>query len=177
LFEVGFGASYAAVGVIFHAPVFVLASFVILGNLIIALNPLGRFDSYWMLSDALGIADLSKQRSRLLRLAFGRGHLSSGPPRSYVGFRRAVIIGYSMLTVLVVGWYCYTATRLAAPFVDHLELTAAAVGRNFGSDRPLSGLRNLVSIGPGVLMFGVMLYRLGRVLASLFRKLTHSRTN
>jgi putative peptide zinc metalloprotease protein len=178
-FEVAVGAVFSGLGVLFRAPVFLLASFMVLGNLIIALNPLGRFDSYWALSDAFGIADLSKQRSRVLRLAFGSRAAASpsGPSRpvSYAGLRRVVIISYTALTVFVISWYCYTAAGLAAPFADHLKLAAVAMARSFGAGRPAAGLHDLVDIGPGVLMFAVMFYRLGRMLTALLRKLAGAR--
>jgi hypothetical protein len=137
----------------------------VIGNVLIALNPLGRFDSYWALSDAFGIADLSKQRSSLLRL---RG-------LSYVGIRRVVIACYTALTVFVVGWYFFTAVRLAAPFADQFKAAVLAMSRNFELGRPLSGLHDLLSIGPGVLLFAILLYRLCRMVPPLFRKIVGAR--
>jgi putative peptide zinc metalloprotease protein len=176
LFEAGVGAILSAIGVIFRAPVFLVASFMVLGNLLIALNPLGRFDSYWALSDAFGIADLSKQRTSLLRLAFGRRARSGADgPVSYAGIRRVVVAGYTALTVFVMGWYFYTAARLAAPLADRLKAAALAMSRNFELGRPLSGLNDLISISPGLLLAGILLYRLGRMLAPLLRKVIRAR--
>lgn len=161
LFEAGAGAVLSTVGVLFRAPVFLVASFMVIGNVLIALNPLGRFDSYWALSDAFGIADLSKQRSNLLR----------SQALEYVGIRRVVIACYTALTVFVLGWYLYTAARLAAPFADRFKAAVLAMSRNFELGRPLAGLHDLVSISPGVLLFAILLYRLGRMLPPLLRKI------
>ncbi len=165
VFEAGVGAVLSTVGVLFRAPVFLVASFMVLGNVLIALNPLGRFDSYWALSDAFGIADLSKQRSSLLRFH----------AMSYAGIRRVVIACYTALTVFVVGWYFYTAVRLAAPFADRFKVAALAMSRDFGHGRPLSGLDDLVGISPGVLLAAILLYRLGRMFPPLVRKIIPSR--
>jgi putative peptide zinc metalloprotease protein len=170
VFEAAVGAVLSTVGVLFRAPVFLVASFMVLGNVLIALNPLGRFDSYWALSDAFGIADLSQQRSSLLRLGAGaeRG-------LSYVGIRRVVVACYTVLTVFVVGWYFYTAARLAAPFADRLKAAALAMSRDFGQGRPLSGLHDLIGVSPGVLLVAILFYRLGRMLPPLVRKIIHAR--
>ena len=165
VFEAGVGAVFSAVGVIFRAPVFLVASFMVLANLLIALNPLGRFDSYWALSDAFGISDLSKQRSSFLRQR----------AISYLGIRRVVIACYSALTVFVIGWYFYTAAKLAAPFTERLKITTLAMSRNFENGRPLSGLHDLISISPGVLFGVILLYRLGRMVPPLARKLIRAR--
>jgi putative peptide zinc metalloprotease protein len=165
VFEAGAGAAFSMAGVIFRAPVFLVASFMVLGNVLIALNPLGRFDSYWALSDAFGIADLSTQRSHLLR----------SQALSYVGIRRVVIACYTALTVFVIGWYLYTAARLATPFAHRFEAAVLAISRNFELGRPLSGLPELISISPGLLLFAILLYRLGQMLSPLVRKIIHAR--
>ena len=164
LFEAAVGAIFSALGVIFRTPVFLVASFMVLGNLLIALNPLGRFDSYWALSDAFGISDLSKQRSSFLRER----------AVSYVGIRRVVIACYSALTVFVLGWYFYTAARLAEPFARRFKLAAAAMSHNFAA-RPLSGLHDLISISPGALLVVILLYRLGRMFPPVLRKVIRAR--
>jgi putative peptide zinc metalloprotease protein len=165
LFEAAVGAIFSAVGVIFRAPVFLVASFMVLGNLLIALNPLGRFDSYWALSDAFGISDLSKQRSSFLRQR----------AVSYVGIRRVVIACYTGLTVFVLGWYFYTAARLAEPFAERFKVAAVAMSHNFEAGRPLAGLHDLIGISPGVLMLVILLYRLGRIVPPVFRKIVRAR--
>ncbi|HET7015108.1 MAG TPA: hypothetical protein VFI65_14420 [Streptosporangiaceae bacterium] len=165
LFEAAVGAIFSVVGVIFRAPVFLVASFMVLGNLLIALNPLGRFDSYWALSDAFGISDLSKQRSSFLRQR----------AVSYVGIRRVVIACYSALTVFVLGWYFYTAARLAEPFAERFKAAALAMRHDFEVGRPLAGLHELIGIGPGVLLLVILLYRLGRIFPPVFRKVVRAR--
>jgi putative peptide zinc metalloprotease protein len=165
--ETGVGAMYLLIGTVLHMAVFVLAAFMVLGNLLIALNPLGRFDSYWLLSDALGISDLSSQRTQMLRRVFGgRGRASDAWSAGYGRYHRRVIVVYSIVTGLALGYYIYLGVRLSGAFVGHLEAACVAIDRSLERGRDADGLVDLAKACPAMIMSSVMLYRVGRLLVT-----------
>jgi putative peptide zinc metalloprotease protein len=170
MFEVGLGAVFSDLGIALHQASLVIAAMMVLGNLLIVLNPLGRFDSYWMLSDALGITDLSRQRSQLLRRMFGRRRDSDADPASYRGLYRGFIAAYSALTILVIAWFAYSAARFSGPFFAHLNSGMAAIGADFEAGRLGGALARLAGIVPGLVVLGVIFYRLARMVPSLLAR-------
>lgn len=171
-FEIGMGAIFSTLGIILHAASFGVAAFMVLGNLVIVLNPLGRFDGYWVLSDALGIADLSRQRWLVLRRMFGkRDEPGQAYPRSYEGFHQAIVMSYSAVTVLVVGWFVYSAIGLSGPFAAQMKLSALMISRDFKRGGVAAAAEILVSILPELIMLAFALYRLMQITIPFLRKL------
>ena len=76
MFQCGVGALYVMLGVVTGSSAFWTADVLIAGGLIMNLNPLLRFDGYWVVCDALGVTDLSRQGRRfavaMLKRARGR---------------------------------------------------------------------------------------------------------
>lgn len=50
----------------------VMAFFLILGSCLFSLNPIFKFDGYWIVADALGVTNLSQQPRRILQTVFAR---------------------------------------------------------------------------------------------------------
>jgi putative peptide zinc metalloprotease protein len=165
VFEIGIGAGYVIGGILLHLPVLVLASLLVLGNLVIILNPLGRFDSYWVLSDALGIADLAGERSRMLRSAFRRRRADPGRAQAvHTGFRRTFVLCYSAGTLLILGWFGYTLTGFTGPAASHIASELALIGKGVTHAKLALAGRALLDVVPSLAMLGFLFYRLARTL-------------
>ncbi len=97
LFALGCGLLYSVTGWSF----FVQSIGLIGLSLLFALNPVFKFDGYWLLSDALGVTNLAQQPWRLLRhaLAAWRGEAVAPLPWSPVVL--LLLIGYTWLSVIV----------------------------------------------------------------------------
>ena len=126
---------------------------------------MGRFDSYWAISDALGVADLSRQSWNMLRGVFTRkrdnGRRSVMPVYSL--YRRVIILGYSLVMILLIGWFSLMLVRVIGPLSSSLRSGSEAIGRDIEAGRVAATMHGLVAEGPGLLMFGVTIYRLAKM--------------
>lgn len=71
-FQLIVGAAYATAYALFDWEPFQVALLMILGNLVFSLNPVFRFDGYWVVADTLGVTNLGQQPRRVLRHLFAR---------------------------------------------------------------------------------------------------------
>jgi hypothetical protein len=137
----------------------------VLGNLVVVLNPLGRFDSYWVLSDALGIVDLSQQRTVMLRKTFHRNPAAPKPDDVTTnGVRKYIVMGYSFATTLMIGWFGYVLVRAGGPLISQLASASALVLGSGAHGQFRAALYGVMNAAPGLLMVGLTVYRLVRML-------------
>lgn len=65
-----------------------IATLMILGSCLFSLNPIFKFDGYWLIADSLGVTNLSHQRTRIFqymwRRLLGKGSLSLPWPKSVI---------------------------------------------------------------------------------------------
>jgi hypothetical protein len=136
-FEVGVGAIYVIIGLVFQLWFFNLAALMVLGNLVWALNPFGRFDIYWTLNDALGITDLRKASWRALKGLVQRHRAADQADAGELrGRARGALIAYAICSALMFGWFAYEMIEIGI-----------ALGASLASD---VGLAERAGIGPAV---------------------------
>lgn len=63
-------AIYAVLFRLSHLEVFNLAAAMVVANVMVSLNPIFRFDGYWLVVDILGVPDLDKRPLKMLRSIF-----------------------------------------------------------------------------------------------------------
>lgn len=138
-FEVGMGAGYAIIGAIFHIWFLVLATLLVLGNLVWALNPFGRFDIYWTLNDAVGVTNLRQASWRALKTMLIRRHWASWAEASGLRARaQAVLVVYAVCSILMFAWFAYELAMICPSLLAHMitvskQMTDAADHGQFGS--------------------------------------------
>lgn len=129
LFETAVAAAYLVAGAITRAWPLNLAGVLVAGNLLWVLNPFGRFDAYWAISDALGVTSLGRDSLRaLLATVRVRRRLAGrdpGLPRSV----RAALAAYAVALALAVTWLAYFAARSLPGLTAGLWATAGQAVR------------------------------------------------
>jgi hypothetical protein len=178
LFEVGVGACYATAGALLHVWVLTLAAFMVLGNLVWALNPFGRFDIYWTLNDALGLVDLSRDRWRVLcdslspvkrqthsdAISLGRGP-------------KAFLFGYGVCSVLVFGFFGYGVIEMGGSVISGLSSSCAHLFREAAEGRLPAVLAGGIKLLFPVAVTAVMGWRTAAiVVVPLVRRIRRSRS-
>jgi putative peptide zinc metalloprotease protein len=155
LFETALGAVYLIAGAFFHVWILTFAAVLILGNLIWVLNPFGRFDMYWALSDAFGVEDLRKESMLALRQLLPR----SGRPPGQSGMLRFVLAVYGILMLLFVGWFGYNLAIMLPYIFSHLYPTGVLVFHAAGQGDMGKALRAGVDLLLPLAIFAMMYYR------------------
>ncbi len=82
-----------------------IAFFMILISVLFSLNPVFKFDGYWILADSLGVANLSRQPSALVRHALSRLRGRPAEALPWPGWVLAVLAVYAPVTFLTWAWF------------------------------------------------------------------------
>lgn len=104
-FQLVVGAIYLAAWYVTHWEPLAVAVLMILGNSVFSLNPIMKFDGYWILADALGVTNLGKQPARIVRHAWRRLRGQSNEPLPWSPGLSLVLCGYSALSLAVWGLF------------------------------------------------------------------------
>lgn len=114
------------------------------GSLVFSLNPIFKFDGYWVITDALGVTNLSRQPRRIFTWAWKRLRRQPVAPLPWPGWVSGVLAVYSVLTFAVWGWFLHRLRPLlllrVLPYPAHLYAfvrrlgagPAAVSGREWG---------------------------------------------
>jgi putative peptide zinc metalloprotease protein len=172
LFETAAGAAYVIGAAVFHSWVLALAAIMLAGNLLWVLNPFGRFDVYWALSDALGVTDLRGESARAFRdiLRIRRGGGAPEAPRLARPLRLA-LVAYAVATVGVFGWFGYSILSSVPYLVTHLYASGALAAHAAARGQAKTALEAAVNLALPGLIFAVLYYRIAGVLWPAVRKL------
>lgn len=84
-----------------------VAILMILGGAVFSVNPIFKFDGYWVVADALGVLNLSRQPSRIVRHYWRR---LRGRPVERLPWSPAVtstLAVYSVLSFTIWGWFLW----------------------------------------------------------------------
>lgn len=81
------------------------AVFMIWIGALFSLNPIFKFDGYWLLADALGVANLSRQPSILLRYALARLRGRPAEALPWPGWVLAILAVYAPAVFLTWAWF------------------------------------------------------------------------
>ena len=140
----------------------------IASSCIVSLNPIFKFDGYWVLADALGVTNLGQQPRLLL------GHLARRlrrlPPRPlpWPATVVAALCVHTFLTVLVFGWFVAALVPSLAGIVHRYpSLVAAAARALVGWRWPAPGVLRDLTSGAYILVFAAVVSQ--RVVLSLAR--------
>lgn len=104
-FQFVIGGVYAAAYALTGWIPFLAAVLMIVGSSVFALNPIFKFDGYWMVADALGVTNLSRQPSRILGHFFKRLRGRPTEPLPWSARMTATLAFYSVLSFAVWGWF------------------------------------------------------------------------
>jgi putative peptide zinc metalloprotease protein len=110
-----------------------LAMAFIAGSCLFSLNPILKFDGYWVVADALGVTNLGLQPKRVARHALDRLRGRPGQPLPWPPFITVVLGLYTALTFCFWAWFLcviapsmlHQATR-SAGFVAHYAVELAS---------------------------------------------------
>ena len=79
----------------------------ILGSCVFSLNPILKFDGYWVVADALGVTNLQHQPARILRYLAARLRGRSVPPLPWRPFATVMLAIYSVLSIGFWVWFVW----------------------------------------------------------------------
>lgn len=176
LFETALGAAYVIGAAVTGSWVLGLAAIMVAGNMLWVLNPFGRFDLYWAISDALGITDLRRESARAVRdLVRPRTPRDTVPGHGRA--TRLALAAYAAAATAVAGWFGYTMLRSVPYLLTHLRGTAALAARAVERGQAGTALTAAVRLVLPALIFAMLYYRLAGLAAPavrlLARRLAH----
>ena len=108
-----------------HAPVLRFTCWASLASAALSLNPLLRFDGYWLLADALGVVNLADQRRRVWQTLWHRQRLPwSRAVAAAVGLYAAASVGFAVWLAIHLATMLWTETRALPSTLTTLFLGA-----------------------------------------------------
>jgi putative peptide zinc metalloprotease protein len=126
------GAIYVLLGLWTGWTPFFFATALIIVTLIFNMNPIFKFDGYWIVADALGVANLSKQPGRIIRGAMARLRGQSAPPLPWPAATVSLLVLYTGATVAVWGYFVFRLAAALRRQVETVVLLAADAIRHHG---------------------------------------------
>lgn len=127
-FQLVVGAGYAVAFVHWGWEPLRVAVLFILGSCVFSLNPILKFDGYWVIADALGVTNLQRQPARILRHAWARLRGRPTQPLPWRPFATVMLAGYSALTIGFWVWFlCKVAPALVPQAAHSLHVISTLV--------------------------------------------------
>lgn len=144
-----------------------VAVLMVVGSCVFSLNPIFKFDGYWVVSDALGVTDLSSQPGRMLLHLYARLRGQARKRQPWPAAVTGVLAVYSLFAVAVWGLFVWHVVPLLADKLAALPEAArdlARSGLDAGQTPNWERLRSLAVSA----YFGLLFLLLGmRLLARL----------
>jgi putative peptide zinc metalloprotease protein len=106
-FQLVVGAGYAIAYTLSGWEPLKVAVMMIAGSCFFSLNPIFKFDGYWVVADALGVTNLSQQPCRILRHLFDRLRGRQAKPLPWSSFVTGVVTLYLLLSFGVWGYFLW----------------------------------------------------------------------
>jgi putative peptide zinc metalloprotease protein len=132
----------------------------ILGSSVFSLNPIFKFDGYWVVADALGVTNLSQQPRRILRRL---GKLLRGQPAEPLPWPAGVTATLGVYTALSFAVWGYFLWRVG-PRIWSLSSSLLPQAADFVAGVPGVSFSSLLR---STFMAGLMLYVTWRMAQSL----------
>jgi putative peptide zinc metalloprotease protein len=129
-------AVYVLIYVQTHAAACFLAIALILAALLLDVNPLFRFDGYWIVSDALGIRGLSAHVGLSLRRCVQR--LAGAEPAAAPSWSKATVAAVSLYSLIGLAYWAWFAGTLLARTLAQGRWTFAALAALAKHEQQLS---------------------------------------
>jgi putative peptide zinc metalloprotease protein len=124
------GALFITLGFVTGWTPFFLATLLIGLTLIFNMNPIFKFDGYWLVADALGVTNLSKQPTKLFRYGVDRLRGRRPPPLPWNAATVALLVAYSGAAIVVWAWFLgRMGLSLGRQGVSLVTLAVAAIHR------------------------------------------------
>jgi putative peptide zinc metalloprotease protein len=139
----------------------------IVSTVVLSMNPLLRFDGYWVVSDLLGIANLHAEGRRALRHVWDRLRRRSPPALPWPGWVVALVAAHSTLSTMLFAWFM---VRVSPFLVRTVSGYPGAVRRAIAGGGTRS-IASLLGATLALVVAGAMVVRLGRRLAGFARRL------
>lgn len=83
------------------------ALLMIIGSSVFSLNPIFKFDGYWMMADALGVTNLSRQPTRIFKYYLQRLRGQDPEPLPWSSRLTAFLTFYSVVSISVWGFFLW----------------------------------------------------------------------
>jgi putative peptide zinc metalloprotease protein len=129
-FQLAVGAVYATVYLATGAAACRGAFLLILYGAAFSLNPIFKFDGYWVLADALGVVHLGRQPLRIVRHLLLR---LLGRPVEPLPWPRSVIAALAVYTPLSLAFWLFFLTRLVPALWQHSARLPGELARAIGA--------------------------------------------
>lgn len=127
-FQLVVGAGYAIAYLRWGWEPLRVAVLFILASCVFSLNPILKFDGYWLIADALGVTNLQRQPARIVRHVWARLRGRPTQPLPWRPFATVMLAGYSLLTIGFWAWFlCKVAPALVPQAADSLRVLATLV--------------------------------------------------
>jgi putative peptide zinc metalloprotease protein len=104
-FQLIAAAVYTLLGIFLQTAYFEIAVLMIFGNCLLNLNPVFKFDGYWILSDLLGVVNLHRQPKQIFLYLYNRvrGRAASSLP--WLTWISLIIGIYSIGSIFIIGFF------------------------------------------------------------------------
>jgi putative peptide zinc metalloprotease protein len=112
-FQLVLGALYAAAYAVFGWEPLKIATLFIIGSCLFALNPVLKFDGYWVVADALGVTNLARQRNRIMRHFLNRLRGQLVDPLPWPLHTIVLLFVYSLFSFTVWAYFCWKFLPIA----------------------------------------------------------------
>ena len=143
-FQLATGSLFFAFWYFYRWPPLLTACALILGSTLFSLNPIFKFDGYWVVADALGVTNLSRQPVRVLH--YLRRRLLGKPVEAlpWPGGVIAALAAYSVASFVIWGWFFWRlAPRLRTLVLSLPADIAAFASAASGAPTALALLRSV----------------------------------
>lgn len=149
-----------------------------LGLVTFALIPIFKFDGYWLLSDALGVPNLSAQVGRVFRQVRDRVLRRRVNRLPWPGWVTCVVVVYGALSMVFLGYLLFRIVPGAVNVAVSYPARIAGLARDLSTPpyRPATGRLHTIIL-PGFLLIGVSfgLVNIGRRLVPPLFRLVRNR--
>lgn len=166
-FQLAFTALFMLLGVVFGLGGTQVGFLMVAFSVVMTLHPFLKFDGYWMISDALGVANLAKQRSRLLALLWARIRRRPTQPLPFRPAITVVLVIYSIAsTAFTLFFAVYLIPRMWWAFLGYPARVHAALDDIASHGYPQS-------VGPWLALASAtfILYFTGRIALRLITRM------
>lgn len=134
-FQLVVGSAYVFLYFVYGWDALKAAALMIVGNCLFSLNPIMKFDGYWVVADALGVVNLGHQPRRIFRYLLGRARGIAVKPLPWSGIVTTTLVCYSALSFTF--WALFMVMVLPY-FWRLLSLYPSQLGAVFGAAHTLS---------------------------------------
>ena len=153
----------------------------ILGSCLFSLNPILKFDGYWIVADAIGVTNLDRQPVRVLRHLAARLRGRPAPALPWSRAVTAVLTAYATLSISFWVWFVWKlAPALLSHAIDAAHVIATLAAQLATSPAWPDGvlLREATTAAYVLLLAGLMSWRLLRKISlGIHHRLQRSRSS